>query len=349
MNEQNRAPSGNTADVSVILPVYNGAEFVRGAIESVLDQTHSNWELIVIDDGSTDNTADVLAGFRDSRIRIVHQLHTGPAPARNRGIQLAEAPYIAFLDADDRWLPEKLSADLRTAAANGVPECIVYGWYYMADESYRIISRSPRHAESGMIFDTMLAVESLLLPSAAMVHRRIFDAVGSFPSTVHHQEDRAFFIKACKAFPAFPTERTLVVYRRSSDGRCRKVLYDFDEAMAAELSLIASVAPVFTAAQQERFEREQLGLLLSRFVMNGHLDHAMRLSRTFRAIAVRKSLRGQLCWLSIRTGLNFLTVAAWLARTTYHCSFRLSRQSREHATFWQSLRRSRRPLKMRAA
>lgn len=98
--------------VTVIIPAYNAAAFVAEAIESVLRQSYSNFELIVIDDGSTDDTASVVATFRDDRLRLVQHANQGLSQSLNRGIDLSRGEIIAFLDADDVWLPHKLEREL---------------------------------------------------------------------------------------------------------------------------------------------------------------------------------------------------------------------------------------------
>jgi len=114
--------------VSVILPVYNGAPTLAAALHSTLTQTGNALEVIVVDDGSTDATAAQLRQCADSRVRLTAQAHQGAAAARNRGVLLARAPYLAFLDADDLWLPDKLA--LQTAALAADPTLdMVFGHY----------------------------------------------------------------------------------------------------------------------------------------------------------------------------------------------------------------------------
>src|SRR5437764_13661053 len=96
------------ARVSVIIPAYNAAKTVGRAVDSVLAQTFADFELIVIDDGSTDSTAEVVQSRRDQRIRCITVANGGVASARNRGLDLASGDLVAFLDADDAWLPTKL-------------------------------------------------------------------------------------------------------------------------------------------------------------------------------------------------------------------------------------------------
>ena len=95
--------------VSVIIPVYNVEKYIRETITSVLNQTYTNFELLIIDDESPDNTVNIVKKFQDSRIRIIHQKNRGLAGARNTGIRNAKGDYIALLDGDDVWLPEKLA------------------------------------------------------------------------------------------------------------------------------------------------------------------------------------------------------------------------------------------------
>jgi glycosyltransferase involved in cell wall biosynthesis len=107
--------------VSIVIPLYNKAESVHAAVESVLRQSYPDFELIVVDDGSTDSSASVVAGIGDPRIRLLAQANAGPGAARNRGLREAAGEYVAFLDADDEWEPGFL--ELAVAGLDGHPEC----------------------------------------------------------------------------------------------------------------------------------------------------------------------------------------------------------------------------------
>jgi glycosyltransferase involved in cell wall biosynthesis len=98
--------------VSVVMPAYNVAPFIATSVESVLQQSFTDLELIVVDDGSVDGTADRLSGFRDPRLRVIRQANSGSAAARNSGILLASGQYMGFLDADDLWAPTKLETHI---------------------------------------------------------------------------------------------------------------------------------------------------------------------------------------------------------------------------------------------
>src|SRR6266702_3015810 len=107
-----------TPDVSVIIPTYNRRAMVRGAVASVLAQTHVSFELIVVDDGSSDGTVEELSRIPDERVRLVRIANSGPAAARNQGVAIANAAIIAFLDSDDLWMRSKLERQLEFMLAH---------------------------------------------------------------------------------------------------------------------------------------------------------------------------------------------------------------------------------------
>ena len=106
-------PFSTSPLVSVIMPAYNSKQTIAGSVKSVIAQTYTHWELIVVDDGSTDNTAKVITDMNHPQIRVINQQNGGQSSARNHGIRLAKGDYIAFLDADDYWLEKKLDYQIR--------------------------------------------------------------------------------------------------------------------------------------------------------------------------------------------------------------------------------------------
>src|SRR3989338_9975584 len=110
----------NNPLVSVVIPTYNGSRFIKETIQSVLDQTYTNIEAIIVDDGSKDNTPDIVKSINDSRIIYIRQENAGVSMARNNGINISKGEYIAFLDHDDVWLPCKLERQLLLFKENPV-------------------------------------------------------------------------------------------------------------------------------------------------------------------------------------------------------------------------------------
>ncbi|MBE9125523.1 MULTISPECIES: glycosyltransferase family 2 protein [unclassified Coleofasciculus] len=173
--------------VSVIIPVYNGEKFLAEAIENVQQQGHYPLEIIVVDDGSTDGTADIAAQFKDE-IRYVYQSNKGPAVARNLGITLASGNVIAFLDTDDLWSNDKLKLQLTYLAEHPSVE-IVQG-------SIQQMQLSTWTREGKAIFKEVHSPYSYINIGSAIYRKLVFDKVGLFDETMSYGEDVDWFFRA---------------------------------------------------------------------------------------------------------------------------------------------------------
>lgn len=150
--------------VSIILPVYNGERYLRQAILSTVNQSWHDWELIIVDDGSTDNTSSIISAFSDPRITAVRQENGGEAAARNRGLDAVNGKYVAFLDADDLYLPHALRE--MSAYLDSHPDVdAVFTDGYFCDESDRILRRL---SEVRSAVSTGIILEPLVLDSATI-------------------------------------------------------------------------------------------------------------------------------------------------------------------------------------
>lgn len=292
--------------ISVITPVYQGERCILQTLQSVLKQTYPYFELIVVDDGSTDSTLHLLNKYvRDPRVKIFSQKNQGTATARNLGIQKAKGDYIAFLDADDLWLPEKLAHDMETIQKCGKPASIIYSWYYAIDEQNRLVNISYPYRLAGNIYNTSLLRDNLLIPSITTLHRSIIDKIGGFDTQIYH-EDKPFFIKACKYFPAYPTEQRLVLYRQTQVGKCRAILQNYEVAFEKEKQIIDNLRPILSSQEMEAFQIRQFKSLYNRFLMYNfpqsakQLFHDVNLSHSF------SNKKDFLAFLSHYTGINFL-------------------------------------------
>ncbi|MCK4248925.1 MAG: glycosyltransferase family 2 protein, partial [Candidatus Omnitrophica bacterium] len=132
--------------VSVIIPVYNSEKFIRETIESVLNQTYYDFEIITVDDGSTDKSADIINSFNDKRISYVYQKNQGISGARNTAISESKGEYIALLDHDDLWLPQKLEKQI-PLLENNDKVGLVYSDCYNVDVDEKVIVRSFEQAK----------------------------------------------------------------------------------------------------------------------------------------------------------------------------------------------------------
>jgi glycosyltransferase involved in cell wall biosynthesis len=162
--------------VSVVIPVYNGERYLAEAITSVLDQTYKSFELIVVDDGSTDKSAAVVRSFTDDRIRYLYQSNGGASKARNLGVAASRGTVIAFLDSDDAWLPRKLERQVDYLASYKEVGA-VYCWYEVLEPngSRRACSLSVGH-DPWEIIKTGCG----LLPSATTFRKEVLQKVGGF-------------------------------------------------------------------------------------------------------------------------------------------------------------------------
>lgn len=167
--------------ISVVMPSYNHARFIGGAVASVLAQTYHNLELIVVDNNSTDGTAEALAAFQDPRLRTVQLSNNGIiAASRNLGIRLAAGEYVAFIDSDDAWLPEKLQVQLEALKA-GAPAALAYCRFRTVTGeavSERVFPR-PDLCAGGAIFNR-LYLHTFVACSGVLVKKTVLDRENGF-------------------------------------------------------------------------------------------------------------------------------------------------------------------------
>lgn len=210
--------------VSVVIPLYNKEDYVYRAIKSVLGQTFGDFELIIVNDGSTDRSPVIVRGYADPRIRLIDQDNHGVSAARNRGIAEARAQLIAFLDADDEWLPDFLMTIV--GLTRRFPQA---GAYATASEIHMpsgTVSRlvcegfSGRHVE-GIIENYCRAalLGYQLSSSAVAVPRHVFERVGGFPIGEHLGEDGHMWLRIALCYPIAYSASVCSVYHREAEGR----------------------------------------------------------------------------------------------------------------------------------
>jgi glycosyltransferase involved in cell wall biosynthesis len=288
--------------VSVIMAVFQGERYIRGAIQSVLDQTHQALEIWVVDDGSTDGTMSILESVSDPRVHILKQANAGAAAARNLGLSHATGTYIAFLDHDDRWLPNKLATEIAILRSAPDPIGIAYSWYYAVDEEDRLLHAYQSVKFSGNVFDALLENDNFLIPSVTLLHRNVVDNVGGFDNIFH--EDHAFALKACRLFPAYPTCRRLVSYRQTQRGKCRGILSNYEVAYREQIEVVNRLRAVLTDEEATRFAETQKRTLLFRFLMYGFTSNAKRLLAEVDIPRQWWSAKGLLARIYAITGAN---------------------------------------------
>jgi glycosyltransferase involved in cell wall biosynthesis len=202
-----------TPRVSVIIPAYNGDKYIVQAVESVINQTYKNREIIIIDDGSTDNTRQVLQPYLDT-IRYLHQTNQGVAAARNCGIREAKGELIAFLDQDDFFFPDKLAAQVALFDTQTSLGIVNSGWRLVNDEGEKLFDIKPWKYLPKLNLETWV-VYMPILPSAMMFSKHWLEQVGGFDSQYDSVDDADLILRlalsGCEA--AWLTQVT-VAYRQ---------------------------------------------------------------------------------------------------------------------------------------
>lgn len=186
--------------VSVIIPTYNRANYVQQAVESVLNQTYKDYEIIVIDDGSTDDTKLSLEKYAD-RVKYIYQENQKVAAARNNGIRHSQGKYIAFLDSDDLWLPQKLERDIAYFEAKPQVGLVYSNVIYFSDEGADLYTRRMK-SPSGDVLEKII-IDNFVVTSTVIVGRECLDRVGFFNEDLDlaSSEDWEMWVRIASLYP----------------------------------------------------------------------------------------------------------------------------------------------------
>lgn len=204
--------------VSVVLPTYNRAHLIVKSIETVLEQSYKNLELIVVDDCSTDNTRQRVKDIKDSRLKYIKiERNAGPAYARNKGIKLSGGEYIAFQDDDDRWMRDKLQKQVDVLMSSPESVGIVYtGIYKLIKGKNEYIPSKKNINREGCIFEELL--RGNFVPIHALVRRSCFEKVGFFDESMPALEDWDMWLRMAEKYEFFYIREALSVCYSTIDG-----------------------------------------------------------------------------------------------------------------------------------
>jgi len=205
--------------VSVIIPTYNRAGMICHTIDNIFQQTYSNFELIIVDDGSTDNTQATLRQY-GNRIRVVTQDNAGPSVARNHGARVAQGEIIAFQDSDDLWKPTKLERQVALLERDRSVPCCLCNVVMRSSDGFTSFDHSlvrSRHDEGLWTNVTeVLATRFLLFNQAAAIRRAAFEKVGGFPEDLKYLEDYDLPLRLSLEGPWVLIREPLVIYGQDS-------------------------------------------------------------------------------------------------------------------------------------
>lgn len=207
---------------AIIMPLYNKAPYVRKAVESVMEQTFGDWELIVVDNGSTDSSGEIVTGITDSRIRIVRlEENIGPGGARNYGVSQSAAPWVCFLDADDWWEPTFLEE--MTGLIERHPDAGIYGTgYYIVKNGRKRVAPIgvDEDFKEGEINYCRVYAKTLCMPLTSIsvcLPRGVFDEMGGFPTDIRLGEDFLLWIRIALTHKVVLLNKPLSNYNQDVD------------------------------------------------------------------------------------------------------------------------------------
>lgn len=268
--------------VSVIIPTYNRRELVARAVLSVLEQTRQPDELLVVDDGSSDGTAESLRRQFGSGVRVIETPQRGVAAARNTGVRASGGEWLAFLDSDDRWLPEKLAVQLAWLGSN--PEAQICQTEEIWIRNGRRVNPRLRHRKpSGTIFLASLEL-CLVSPSAVLLRRSLFERVGGFDESFLACEDYDLWLRISRDTPIWLIDRPLVVKHGGHADQLSRQHWGMDRFRIAAIARVLDAGGLPGAWEQQarRVLAAKSEVLAKGAEVRGRLEEAERYRRLAR-------------------------------------------------------------------
>lgn len=242
--------------ISVIIPVYNGEKTIQETINSVLDQTFIDFELIIINDGSGDRTVEIVQAIieqtRDPRIKLYNYPNKGLPASRNRGIQRSQGDYLSFLDADDLWTKDKLAAQYQ-ALQNTPSAAVAYSGTSRIDEHSQILYHIPLPNLRHHVYDYLLLRDFIGSGSNPLIQREALLAVGDFNESLRMAEDWEMWIRLGEKYDFIDVPHHQIMYRRSPQSMSSQI-----SLLEAETIKVLNYIFAQTSKQHQRLKKPSL-------------------------------------------------------------------------------------------
>lgn len=256
--------------ISVIIPTYNRLTMLERAVHSVLAQTHADWELLIADDGSSDGTADFLTQLqrtwsRPQRLHCLKQANHGVSHARNRAAEQARGAWLAFLDSDDEWLPDKL--------ARQVPLCADFCWIHGEEiwmRNGRRVNPLVKHAKSGGLIFSRCVELCCVSPSTALIQTDLFHALKGFREDFPVCEDFELWLRLAATNRAGFVQEALIIRHGGHDDQLSRRFHSMDYFR------IKALSPFLHNASLEREERKLVASTIEQkcgYLLKGYRKH----------------------------------------------------------------------------
>ncbi|CAN5851909.1 hypothetical protein BH18ACI4_BH18ACI4_23160 [soil metagenome] len=274
--------SANGTDVSVVIPCYQQGHFLSEAIESVLAQTLPAHEVIVVDDGSTDNTAAVAARYPG--VRYIRQDNSGPATARNKGLGESKGNSLVFLDADDRLLSTALQIGVSSLSAHPVSAMVFGRCQYIEHDGSPVSVFQPLYQESDGYL-AMLRICPIWHPAAVMFRRSVFDILNGFDTSLVSCSDYELYLRVTRGWPVHCHNNIISEYRQhraNASSNCAQTIESATRILRSQLPLIEGNKQYEEAYRtgirnfQTYYYRNSIRQLRSFLRTGGHRSHVLR-------------------------------------------------------------------------
>lgn len=284
---------------SVVVPLYNKETSIKSSIESVLAQTSTDFELLVVNDGSTDDSREVVANIKDSRIRIVDKLNGGVSTTRNEGIQHARFTHIAFLDADDYWEPDFLKTIEELIRDYPMADCYTTGYVCKYDQLTLNVFGA---RERGIVVDFFKQVYTgpIMNSSTVCVKKSTFVQVGNFNQNIRRGEDYDMWARIARSASIAATPDVKVWYRLKAENRAMAMLHQ-----PGALWLWYIPAESKNDKNETRYYRRFIHRQVIEYMVKGRLRWAWQIAAHNRKIA------GWYTYFILPGSLQFRQVKSW--------------------------------------
>jgi glycosyltransferase involved in cell wall biosynthesis len=239
--------------ISVIIPVYNGEKTIKETIESVLNQTVSDFEIVIINDGSQDSTLEVVSRISAPLLKVFSYPNAGVSVSRNRGISQAAGDYVSFLDADDLWTPDKLETQLKALQANP-KAAVAYSWTDWIDETGQFLRSGGHITVNGDVYAKLLLRDFVESGSNPLIRRQALTEVGGFDASLNLAADWDMWLRLAARYEFVAVPSSQILYRVSPNSMSSNVW-----KMEAESLQIIERAFAVAPESLQHLKREVLG------------------------------------------------------------------------------------------
>ena len=267
--------NGASPTVSVVIPTYNRDEVLGHSIDSVLAQTYEDFELIVVDDGSTDDTQAVCKAYEDDRLTYLRQANEGAAVARNTGIERARGEFVAFQDSDDVWHPEKLRKQMQVFEEGAADVGVVYtGFWRVADDGRTYVPGPGIEPKEGNVHQALLG-QNFVSTQVAVVRKRCFETAGVFDERLPRFQDWELWLRLSKHFAFGLVDEPLVT------------AYDRPDSISNDHQALVEARKLIVRKHRDTFDTDTLAEQLFRL---GHSSLKTRRTTQGRKYLLRAAM-----------------------------------------------------------